>query len=341
MAQINKPTDYFNTVLWTGTGSSQSITGVGFQPDWVWLKSRNASTDHGLWDSVRGVQKLLASNQTDAESTTSGLTSFDSDGFTLGSANSNFNFSGRTMVGWNWLASNTTASNTDGSITSTVSANTTSGFSIVSYTGNGTAGATIGHSLGSVPKMIIVKSRSDVGVWAVYNENIGNSNGLFLNENYNALSEPAFWNSTSPTSSVFSVGTSNDTNGSSRTYIAYCFAEKKGFSKAFSYTGNGSTDGSFCYLGFRPAFILLKNADRAENWFMFDNKRDTYNVADAYLNADASTAETTLATVDFLSNGFKIRTSGAYANFSGSNIIGIAFAENPLVSTAGVPCTAR
>jgi len=340
MAQINKPTDYFNTKLYTGTGAEHNITGVGFQPDWTWIKERNNVTSHRVFDIIRGATVEMFPDLTDGESSDAqSLKSFDSDGFTLGTDGAT-NGSSDTYASWNWLASNTTASNTDGSITSTVSANTTSGFSIVSYTGTGSAG-TLGHGLGSTPKMIIVKCRSDADTWAGYHVDVGATKYMELDTTAAAQTSTQPWNDTEPTSSVFTVGNWSATNGSSRTYIAYCFAEKKGFSKAFSYTGNGSTDGSFCYLGFRPAFILLKNADRAENWFMFDNKRDTYNVADAYLNADASTAETTLATVDFLSNGFKIRTSGAYANFSGSNIIGIAFAESPLVGTNNTPATAR
>ena len=340
---LDKPTDYFETVTYTGTGSSLSISSLDFSPDFTWIKVRsNGTHGHNLFDIVRGVNKPLSTESTGAEGNDSSgsLTSFNSDGFTLGGFYNKVNQSGETFVSWNWLGANGTASNTDGSITSTVSANTTSGFSIVSYTGTGSAG-TLGHGLGSTPKMIIVKCRSDADTWAGYHVDVGATKYMELDTTAAAQTSTQPWNDTEPTSSVFTVGNWSATNGSSRTYIAYCFAEKKGFSKAFSYTGNGSTDGSFCYLGFRPAFILLKNADRAENWFMFDNKRDTYNVADAYLNADASTAETTLATVDFLSNGFKIRTSGAYANFSGSNIIGIAFAESPLVGTNNTPATAR
>ena len=337
---MNKSSDYFNTKLYTGTGAEHNITGVGFQPDWTWIKERNNVTSHRVFDIIRGATVEMFPDLTDGESSDAqSLKSFDSDGFTLGTDGAT-NGSSDTYASWNWLASNTTASNTDGSITSTVSANTTSGFSIVSYTGTGSAG-TLGHGLGSTPKMIIVKCRSDADTWAGYHVDVGATKYMELDTSAAAQTSTQPWNDTEPTSLVFTVGNWSATNGSSRTYIAYCFAEKKGFSKAFSYTGNGSTDGSFCYLGFRPAFILLKNADRAENWFMFDNKRDTYNVADAYLNADASTAETTLATVDFLSNGFKIRTSGAYANFSGSNIIGIAFAESPLVGTNNTPATAR
>jgi len=335
---IDKSDDYFNTVLYTGNGGTNNITGVNFQPDWVWIKDRTVGFDNVLQDSVRGTTKIINSDQNYAEFTNAdSITSFDSDGWTTGSYVAT-NISGTPFVAWNWLAANGTASNTDGSITSTVSANTTSGFSIVSYTGTGST-TTVGHGLGAKPSIVIYKQRNTTNSWRVMHDIGGTLKRLYLNATDAEAS--IIDSSTAPTSTVLNIGTGSEVNTSGGTYIAYCFAEKKGFSKAFSYTGNGSTDGSFCYLGFRPAFILLKNADRAENWFMFDNKRDTYNVADAYLNADASTAETTLATVDFLSNGFKIRTSGAYANFSGSNIIGIAFAENPLVSTAGVPCTAR
>jgi len=345
MAQINKPTEYFNTLLWTGNSTdNRVITGVGFQPDLVWFKQRTGANVHAIIDSVRGTagtNYTLSPNNTNAEFDWSGIfKDIQSDGYTVGTDTA-VNSSGNNYVGWNWLASNTTASNTDGSITSTVSANTTSGFSIVTWTGNATASQSVGHGLGAVPKVILTKN-TDNGTqpWKCYFSEVGNDKYLQLNTS-DVPATSGVWSNTTPSSSLIYISNDTGVNGSGNTILAYCFAEKKGFSKAFSYTGNGSTDGSFCYLGFRPAFILLKNADRAENWFMFDNKRDTYNVADAYLNADASTAETTLATVDFLSNGFKIRTSGAYANFSGSNIIGIAFAENPLVSTAGVPCTAR
>ena len=341
MAQINKSTDYFDISTWTATTSA--ISNLGFSPDWVWIKSTDSANGHILFDTIRGANERLSSASSAAESTrTDELMSFDSNGYTLGSSgNTNdtnpFNAS---YVGWSWRGSDSSAvSNTDGSITSTVSANTTSGFSIVSYTGNGTAGATIGHSLGFVPKMIIVKSRSDTGVWAVYNENIGNSNGLFLNANYNALSEPAFWNSTSPTSSVFSVGTSNDTNGSGRTYIAYCFAEKKGFSKFGSYTGNGSDDGTFVYLGFKPSFVMVKNTDNTRNWTIIDNKRNTFNPEDKFLYSDLSNAEGTLTALDFVSNGFKFRNADTFWNASGSTYIYMAFAEEPLVGDN--PATAR
>ena len=252
---IDKPSDYFNTKLYSGNASTQSITGVGFQPDFTWIKQRNGTGWHQWVDAVRGSGKRINSNDTGAEyNDVNGLTSFDTDGFSLGTSG-DYNGSGNTQVSWNWLASNTTASNTDGSITSTVSANTTSGFSIVSYTGTG-SNATVGHGLGVVPKMIIVKLRSGAGDWTVYNSNIGNTNFLRLNGTLASTSQATYWNNTTPTSSVFSIGSAGDVNTSSGTHIAYCFAEKKGFSKFGSYTGNGSTDGPFIYTGFKPALTI-------------------------------------------------------------------------------------
>ena len=260
---IKKPSDYFNTKIYTGNSSTLSVTGVGFQPDWTWIKDRNsAGDDHALYDAVRGATKRIRSNQTDAENTQSnGLTSFDSDGFTVGT-NGASNGDGEPFVAWNWLASNTTASNTDGSITSTVSANTTSGFSIVSYTGNNTQGATVGHGLGSAPKMIIFKSRNGTKNWITYHDGIGNTKAIFLNlTNAEATASSNFWNNTSPTSSVFTLGDNSNHNDTSADMIAYCFAEKKGFSKFGSYVGNGNADGTFVYTGFKPAMIIAKRTD--------------------------------------------------------------------------------
>jgi hypothetical protein len=335
---IKKPSDYFNTKLYTGNGSTQSITGIGFQPDWTWTKNRDDTYSHWLFDSVRGVNKGLRTDRTDAEiDNATRQVSFDSDGFTLGNS-ADVNVNGNNYASWNWLASNTTASNTDGSITSTVSANTTSGFSIVSYTGTG-SNATVGHGLGVVPKMIIVKQRSGAGDWTVYNSNIGNTNFLRLNGTLASTPQSTYWNNTTPTSSVFSVGSAGDVNTSSGTHIAYCFAEKKGFSKFGSYTGNGNADGTFVYTGFKPAFVILKITNSTNNWHMYDNKRDTYNVADAVLYPNTSGAEGTDTTADFLSNGFKLRTSINFANGSGDSYIYMAFAEEPLVGDN--PATAR
>jgi hypothetical protein len=343
MAQINKPTDYFNTVLYTGNGSTQSITGVGFQPDWIWGKNRDGTNAHWVNDVIRGVDKRLVPNLTDAEDdpSTDIVTSFDSDGFSLGS-NTEGNINADNYVSWNWLAGGTASSNTDGSITSTVSANTTAGFSIVSYTGTG-SNATVGHSLNSVPKMIIVKDRSAVKNWTVYHIGVGNDKDILLDAT-NAENSSTAWNSTTPTSSVFSIGTLGNVNTSSNNYIAYCFAEKKGYSKFGSYTGNGNADGTFVYTGFKPAFIMTKKTDTTSNWGMWDTKRNTFNVSNSIQRADTNDAEVTLSPnndIDILSNGFKVRSTTGLLNTSGGSYIYMAFAEQPLVGTNDIPATAR
>jgi len=348
MAQINKPTDYFNTVLYTGNGSTQSITGVGFQPDWVWIKARSATRDHNLYDSVRGATKWLDSQQTLAEDTfTNGLTSFDSDGFSVGDLIKSNNNS-ETYASWNWLASNTTASNTDGSITSTVSANTTSGFSIVSYTGTGST-ATVGHGLGVTPKMIITKNRSSVETWRPYHVALGAGQALALNDVNATDTDAAYWSNTEPTSSVFTVGTTAGTNGSGNSMIAYCFAEVKGFSKFGSYVGNGNADGTFIYTGFKPAFVIFKKTSAVGNWAMLDSTRSYANVANHTLATNSSNAESSFGggesvfgasnKVDIVSNGIKIREASDYNNASGATFIYMAFAEEPLVGDN--PATAR
>jgi hypothetical protein len=341
---INKSTDYFNTKLYTGNGAdATAYTGVGFQPDWTWIKKRNGTNYHVLTDAVRGATKQIYSNDTSAEQTVaSGLQSFNADGFTLGT-NADTNGSGGTYASWNWKASGSTASNTDGSITSTVSANTTAGFSIVSYTANATAGATVGHGLGAVPKMIIVKSRTSVDSWIVYhagNTSAPETDYLSLNTS-DATADDAIWNDTAPTSSVFSLGTNAPVNGSGKDLIAYCFAEKKGFSKFGTYTGNGSTDGPFVYTGFKPAFVIIKKYSDTANWMMYDNKREGYNVDNDNLKPNTNEAEGTSDDLDLLSNGFKLRTSGSGEN--SGNFIYMAIAEEPLVANVGasIPATAR
>jgi|DEB0MinimDraft_10_1074344.scaffolds.fasta_scaffold14567_3 hypothetical protein len=341
---IDKPEDYFNTKLYTGNGTTQSITGVNFQPDWVWIKRRDASSNHILTDAVRGNTKWLESNNPNAEQTgTDRITSFDSDGFGLGS-NANVNANTGTFTSWNWLASNTTASNTDGSITSTVSASTVSGFSIVSYTGTG-ANATVGHGLSSAPKMIILKERNPTTTrsWRVYHEDVGNNKVLYLDTTNAQVSDSTAFNSTTPTSSVFSLGSNVGTNENTKNFIAYCFAEKKGFSKFGSYTGNGSTNGTFVYTGFKPAFVIIKDVSGARSWIMLDNKRNTFNVANNRLFPDSTDAQnTTVDALDFLSNGFKIRSTNTSVNVSGNTYIYMCFAENPFVtSNRAIPATAR
>ena len=341
MAQIDKPNTHFNTVAYSGTGvNPTSITSVGFQPDFLWIKSRSDAFSHLLFDAVRGVDKRLISNSTSAESTEATISSFDTNGWTMDSDTAN-NGSGKTYVGWNWKAGGTAVSNTDGSITSSVSANTTSGFSIVSYTGTGST-ATIGHGLGAIPKMIIVKNRDSAQHWQVYHIATGNTKSSQLSGSGVPDTASTYWNDTSPTSTVFSIGTGTPTNGSTNNIIAYCFADVKGFSKFGSYVGNGSTDGTFVYTGFKPAFFILKRTDSAAGWYMIDNKRgNNFNVIDKYLQPNTSSSEQTTTFADFVSNGVKLKTSSGDLNASGGNFIYMAFAENPLVGTNGVPATAR
>ena len=343
---VDKGSKYFNTITYTGTGASLANTGVGFQPDWVWIKGRSGATAHGLYDAVRGVQKDLVSNATSAETTqTTGLTAFGTDGFTVG-ALAKLNTSSATYVAWNWLGANTTVSNTSGSITSTVSANTTSGFSIVSYTGNGTSGATVGHGLGVAPKMVIGRRRATIENWMVNHTSASATAGSYVKLNTTdavTTGNAVVWNNTNPSSTVFTLGTDTAVNGNGSTYIAYCFAEVKGFSKFGSYTGNGSADGTFVYTGFKPAFLLIKRTDSTSDWSIFDNKLNPKNLSSQSLSANLTSAENTGTTLimDILSNGFKPRGTSSVINGSAGTFIYMAFAENPFVSSKGLPCTAR
>jgi len=337
---INKSTDYFNTKLYTGNGTdNHAITGVGFQPDWVWLKARNQADYHYSLDAVRGVTKCIFQNDTSAESTfADSLKSFDSDGFTLGTSG-DLNASSQTMASWNWKANGAGSSNTDGSITSTVSANTTSGFSIVKWTGNSTSGATVGHGLGVVPKMIIVKTTARTGNWVTYHHTLGATKYLELNNTGAVGTSTAAWNDTSPTSSVFSLGSWSNTNDNGYGMIAYCFAEKTGYSKFGSYVGNNNADGTFVYTGFKPAWIMIKQTSDTNQWFIFDNKRNTFNPETLYIQANTSDGDNAFTSLDFTSNGFKFLTSNAA--FNNGSYIYMAFAEAPLVGSNNVPCTAR
>jgi len=342
---IDKPTDYFNTLLYTGNnGSDRSITGVGFQPDLVWNKNRSASANHNLWNGVTGITQRLTSSGTQAsENYSSEFKSFDSDGVTItqNAGSLDINNSSYNYVNWNWLGANGTASNSNGSITSTVSANTTSGFSIVSYTGTG-SNATVGHGLGSVVKMFFVKELSNANSWEVYHASQGAGKNAQLNTT--AAFESAGssrWNSTAPTSTTISIGTDSGVNRSSSNYIAYCFAEKKGYSKFGSYTGNGSADGPFAYTGFKPAFVMLKRSSSTSDWYMFDSKREGYNVDNDEIYANLNYVEDTADRLDILSNGFKMRTTGGNLNGSGETFIYMAFAESPFVGSNFVPNNAR
>jgi len=328
------PSEHFNTVLYTGTGGTQSITGVGFQPDFVWIKNRSNTADHALTDAVRGATKTLRSSSTIAEFTsTAYLASLGTDGFSLGSSQS-VNASSQTYASWNWKANGAGVSNTNGTITSTVSANADAGFSIVSYTGNATAGATIGHGLSSKPEFIFVKKRSATAHWSVYNATAGATKWFLLNLTSSAQTASTIWNNTEPTSSVLSVGTAGETNTSAATYIAYCFHSVEGYSKVGSYTGNGSADGTFVHCGFRPAYVMVKDTTVSHHWWVWDTaRRNTYNEMDEALVPNLSVTTQAPLPVDSLSNGFKFRTSNTQMNTSGNTYIYLAFAEHPFKYT--------
>ena len=345
---IKKPSDYFNTKLYDGTGSVANVTGVGFQPDFTWIKRRNDTRSHFVTDAVRGAGKQLKTNLTGTETSYSGyLNSFISDGFTLGT-DGDSNDTGGTYSSWNWLANNTSgSSNTDGSITSTVSANTTSGFSIVSYTGSG-ANATVGHGLGSEVKFIIIKNRDAGDSWITGHSAIGFTKFTKLDENGASGTSSGFFNNTTPTSSVFSIGNQNDVNASGQNIIAYCFADVKGFSKFGSYTGNGSTDGTFCFTGFKPAFVIVKGSNVSGGWWIKDSIRSGGTNPNGsnpnetqYPAANENTVENKASAfgMDILSNGFKLRATDGFINFQGGEYIYMAFAEEPLVGDN--PATAR
>jgi hypothetical protein len=321
----------FDAVTYTGNSSTNVITGLNFSPDFLWIKARTvAGYDSRLIDSVRGADKLLYSSLTSAEATgQTNLTSFDSNGFTLG-ANSQTNLDTYPFIAWTWDAGTSTVSNTDGTITSSVRANPSAGFSIVSYTGNGTAGATVGHGLNAEPSMVITKTRETAAAnnWTIYHKSIGNTKAAYFDTN-SFYPDAGYWNNTSPTSSVVTLGNYAVVNASSKALIMYAFAPVEGYSAFGSYTGNGSTDGTFVYTGFRPAFIIVKRSDSTGSWGMFDSSRDTYNVADSVIFANLSDAEATSTFTDFLSNGFKFRSTSNNWNGSGGTYIYAAFAENP------------
>ena len=349
---INKSTDYFNTLLWTGdNASSRTLTGVGFQPDWVWQKCRSHTVPHLIYDAVRtaGNDKELCSNDTTAQGGQSAetdgyMSAFTSDGFTVSAGSSGtpsyVNASGRTFASWNWKANGQGSSNTDGSVNTTyTSVNTTAGFSIVKYAGTGSA-QSMGHGLGSAPKVIIVKTLtgSSNTAWIFYTTAIDGSLDTLALQTTQAKADSS---TTPPTSSVFYVPASSaNTNTNGRDYIAYCFAEKTGYSKFGSYTGNGNADGAFVYTGFRPAFVMTKRTDTTSAWDMFDNKREGYNPDNDALFANLTNAEDATDRMDLVSNGFKMRISGGSPNYSGGSYIYMAFGQS-IVGTNNIPATAR
>lgn len=322
---------YMNPVLYTGNSSTNAITGVGFSPDFTWIKRRSGANAHQLYDTVRGAGYVLKSDSTSAEAVETAFNSFDADGFEVDGGSGSHNLSGESYVAWNWRASDSSAvSNTDGTITSTVSANTDSGFSVVTYTGNATTGATVGHGLGAKPAMVILKNRDTVGGWEVWHQDLG-SESYFIRLNETSATYTGSTNRwTAFSNSVITLGNNGTTNGSGNNLVAYCFAEVEGFSKFGSYTGNGSTDGPFVYTGFRPAFLITKRTDSAGGWHVFDSVRGDYNPNDPYLYPHLSNAEFGgVDTYDLLSNGFKNTRAGSDQNASGGTYIYMAFAENP------------
>ena len=344
---IDKPSDYFNTKLYTGDGGTQSVTGVGFQPDWTWIKNRGSSDSHNVYDSVRGVTKYLLPNNNVAEDTTSGVTAFNSDGFSVGN-NSMTNSNSNNYASWNWKAgtsfTNDASATGIGSIDSSGSFNNDSGFSIVSYTGGG-SNATVKHGLNTAPSMIIFKRRVGSGWnWTTYHKSMGNNYFMSLNltNAKSNTSSSTYFQDTTPTSSVFSIGDSGHLNGNN--IIAYCFAEKQGFSKFSSYIGNGITNGTFVYTGFKPAFVMVKKSAGTGNWFMKDTARDPGNPAELTLAANSASSAAGWGTgddIDLLSNGFKMRDDTASINTSGDVYIYMAFAENPFVASNFNAATAR
>jgi hypothetical protein len=334
MPTINKGSDYFGVLTYTGDGAASKTvvdtSAVTFQPDFVWIKSRSGATDHALYDAVRGTTKDLVSNSTAAETTQStGLTSFVNGGFTIGNL-AKLNTSGATYTAWCWKANGAGSSNTNGSITSTVSVNTTAGFSIVTYTGNGTAGATVGHGLGVAPSMVIIKNRTAAAQnWLVWHKSISQAIQTSSVITLNGYTGSTLLNGTGAS---FTYAFDSQINGSTNSMLAYCWAEIAGFSKFGSYTGNGSTDGVFVYTGFRPKYIMVKRTTgTVYAWCVWDSARETYNVENAILTANTSNAENTgTLYVDFLSNGFKFRSySNGSENASGEPYIYAAFAESP------------
>ena len=343
---INKPTDHFNTKLYTGTGSTQNITGVGHQPDWVWIKGRSIAYDNNLFDAVRGTEKRIKTNATSAQDTVSGsVTAFGTDGFTVG-ADAGVNANTETFVSWNWKANGAGSANTDGDINSTVSVNQTAGFSIVKYTGNGSTNQTVGHGLNTTPKFKIIKSLGATSEGAVITGAIlGSTVGqrMFLNTNA-AVGNPSGYYTLDNATTLGISGSNNPTsqNANGEDYIAYCFTEKTGYSKFGSYRGDGQTTPRFIYTGFKPAFLLIKRYDSSGDWQLVDNKRDIDNPTNKTLFPNLTNAEDSADRCDLLSNGFAIRSNTGTWNASSSGYyIYMAFAKAPLVGSNNVPCTAR
>ena len=349
---IDDGSAYFQTALYTGSSSSVTVTNDGnsdLQPDWVWVKRRNSTNDHNIFDSSRGFTKRLWTNQNSAENTDDGTgVTVHSDGFATGTYWGDVNSNSNTFVGWQWKANGgtrTTFTESGNNPAGGHQANTTAGFSIVDYTGTGSAG-TVAHGLGAVPHTIWVQNRDEGEDWAVYHRNAsaaGNDSYLRLNTNDGAATAGTVWNDTSPTSTVFTVGSNNKTNKDGVKYIAYCFTSIKGYSKFGDYQGNGNDNGPFVFTGFKPAWLMIKRTT-ANQWGIFDNKRGAVNEITMNVDADTPDAENTATNyddLDFLSNGFKLREENDDINADGGAYVYFAFAEHPFVSSKGIPVHAR
>jgi len=339
---IDDPSAHFQIALYTGNQTGRSITYDGnsdMQPDWLWGKSRSNSDDPTAIDSSRGVGNVLTPSDNSAEGTGQSqyVTSFNSDGFGLGT-DGGMNRNNYTYVSWGWKANGgTTATNNNGDVTTTVQANTTAGFSIITYDGNNAGGSTVGHGLGAVPDMLIAKSRVATKPWQCYHKSIGNDHFIDLNVTTAKVSASASWSNTTPTSSIVTLG-NGDTNHTGA-MVMYCFTSIQGYSKFGSYTGNGNADGAFVYTGFKPTWIMVKKTNEAEAWFIADSKRTPINPNDDIIEANDQAAEGNSTTLDLLSNGFKFRHENG--NTTGDSYLYMAFAESPFVSSEGVPTTAR
>ena len=343
---VNKSTDHFNTKLFTGNGSTQSITGVGFQPDFTWIKDRDQARENKLTDAVRGVTKAIVTNSAAAETTdTYGLTAFGTDGFTVGST-SGYNNNSENFASWNWKAG-TTSGLSGGTITpSSYSINATSGFGIYKYTGNGTSGATIAHGLGKEPKMIIIKRTDAAPNWQIYHWRMGNTKFIEFTSG-GQQTGTSRWNDTTPTTSVFTLGNDNDVNGSGNTYIAYVFCDVQGYQKCGGYIGNGASgvpnaEGAFVNLGFKPKFIMVKSYSNSGAWTIWDNKRAGFNPQTYRLRPEVNHVEYTgnAVWIDLCSNGFKLRQGDTDTNGDGYYYMYLAIGQS-LVGSNNVPCTAR
>lgn len=328
---IADPSEQMDIVTYEGNGSSsRTITGINHSPDIVWIKDRSAAVAHRLADTLRGAGNYITPNNSDIEGTdTNGVTSFNSNGFSLGN-NGFYNGSGDAYVAWCWNVAEGNSSNNVGSINNTLRINSTADCALIEYEGNGTAGATVGHSLGAEPEFIIVKNLDRAVHWSVYHKQLGNNKRFRMSASGAAATGSQFWNNTTPTNSVFTLGSSNNVNASGEFHLAMCWAGIEGYSKFGTYTGNGSAEGPFVNLNFRPRFIMIKG-DASLDWRMFDSERDGYNPDNNYLATNANDAEGTDTVLDLLSNGFKINSTQAEVNTTSTNYYYAAFAEMPFV----------